>query len=441
MAAAPKKPPSARWKSFEGWDYNGMKQRLEQFMATIHKTPLLKHVERVSGKAAKVSESFSAGQYWCCFEFVLDDRSLIIARIRLPHHPDSNENTTNESELYAIQCELATMEFLQHNATTVPAPKLYAYEPPGSQQAIDVGTCYMLIEGFYGNNLQDVKFDICDLPKINTQEHIISQWTSVQAELATFSFPQIGSISHFSKDGDGVVTIGPLAAAVAERFPSGGPFATCEQYFAAVGEARYTSARKDASELAEPDESDRFCVLGAFVFCDIVASTELFKDKETSFHLNHMDMGTQNILVDDEFNFLAVIDWEFAQTAPAQVNNFPMPFPLVSSTASIQEILQDTEHLAFRNVSRQTATQELYWQKFQDAERSLAEQGRPVIPSIAERLRGPASRIFAILEKLGGFWGNKELTYEMVRLAFGLEGDEAKEYLERMERKMNGKES
>lgn len=158
---------------------------------------------------------------------------------------------------------------------------------------------------------------------MHSQEHIIAQWTSIQAELATFSFAEIGSISQFSKEGNGMATVGPLAAAVAERFPSGGPFTTSQQYFAAVGEARYTSARKDASEFEEPDESDRFSVLGAFVFCDIVSSTGLFTDKEPSFHLNHMDMGTQNILVDDDFNFLAIIDWEFAQTAPVQVNHFP----------------------------------------------------------------------------------------------------------------------
>lgn len=116
------------------------------------------------------------------------------------------------------------------------------------------------------------------------------------------SFAQVGSISHFS---NGVATIGPLAAAVAERFSSASPFTTSQQYFAAMGEARYTSARDDASESDELDESDRFCVLGAFVFCDIVSRTELFKNREPPFHLNHMDMGTQNILVDDEFNFLA----------------------------------------------------------------------------------------------------------------------------------------
>lgn len=103
--------------------------------------------------------------------------------------------------------------------------------------------------------------------KINTQERIISQWTSVQAELASFSFPQIGSISHFSKDGDAVSTIGPLATAVTERFSSGGPFATCEQYFAAVGEARYTNARKgDPPGQLDPTGSDGFGIRGALRF-------------------------------------------------------------------------------------------------------------------------------------------------------------------------------
>jgi hypothetical protein len=164
MITASKTPPSARWQSFEGWDYNGMKQRLELFMPTIGKTALLEHVQQVSGKTAKMSDPFSAGQHWCCFEFILDDHSLIIARVRLPRHPDSNENTTEDSELYAMQCEVATMEFLQDRVMTVPIPKLYAFAPPGSRQADLVGACYMLIEGFYGNTLQDVAFDICDLP-------------------------------------------------------------------------------------------------------------------------------------------------------------------------------------------------------------------------------------------------------------------------------------
>jgi hypothetical protein len=117
-----------------------------------------------------------------------------------------------------------------------------------------------------------------------------------------------------------------------------------------------------------------------------------------------------------------------------------VPFPLISSPNSIEEILQDPKHLAFRNVSRQTAAQKLYVENLYLAEQYLEKIGAPVSPSVANALQQSASRIYGILEKLGGFFGtSEELTYEMVRLAFGIEGDEAKEYLEKMETKMNEK--
>lgn len=56
------------------------------------------------------------------------------------------------------------MRFLQANVTTIPFPTLFAYEAPGSAKAVKVGAAYMLIEGFYGNTLQDVDHSIYDLP-------------------------------------------------------------------------------------------------------------------------------------------------------------------------------------------------------------------------------------------------------------------------------------
>jgi len=142
-----------------------MKERLEKFMSTIDRSALMEHVERISKKTATMSDAFSAGQFWCCFEFMLDGGNLIIARVRLPRHPDTKKSVNEASELYAIECEVATMKFLQEGIdSVVSTPRLYAYEPPGSQQAGLVGACYMLMQGFFGNSLQDVKFDICDLP-------------------------------------------------------------------------------------------------------------------------------------------------------------------------------------------------------------------------------------------------------------------------------------
>lgn len=157
-------PPSARWTSFDSWDYNGMKERLESFMSTLNKSTLVQHAEQVMGQKFSISEPFSAGQYWACFELIAANGSLIIARVRLPRHPDSTDAVSEQSELYSITCEVATMAFLQEKVTTVPFPCLYAYAGPGSQWAVDAGATYMLIEGFYGNTLQDIQFDICQLP-------------------------------------------------------------------------------------------------------------------------------------------------------------------------------------------------------------------------------------------------------------------------------------
>lgn len=159
-----KVPPSMRWKSYDDWNYNGMKERLERFMSKLNKSTLVQHAEHVMGKNFSISEPFSAGQYWACFELIAADDSLIIARVRLPRHPNSTNAVDEQSESYSITCEVATMNFLCENLTTVPFPRLYAYAGPGSQWAADAGATYMLIEGFYGNTLQDVQFDICQLP-------------------------------------------------------------------------------------------------------------------------------------------------------------------------------------------------------------------------------------------------------------------------------------
>lgn len=79
--------PSSRWTSYDGWDYGGMKERLEKFMSTVNKEALITHAKKLFQKNCVISEPFSAGQYWACFELIADDSSLLIARARLPRHP------------------------------------------------------------------------------------------------------------------------------------------------------------------------------------------------------------------------------------------------------------------------------------------------------------------------------------------------------------------
>lgn len=161
----PKKVPSARWTSFDDWNFKGLKERLETALAGLKKDVLLSHAELIKGQKLSMSENFSAGHYWVCFEMVAEDSSLVIARVRLPRHPDVLPTVSEEDESYAISCEVSTMQFVaQKNLPSVVVPQVYAYEGPGSQRAAAAGATYMLLEGFYGNTLDDMELDIVDLP-------------------------------------------------------------------------------------------------------------------------------------------------------------------------------------------------------------------------------------------------------------------------------------
>ncbi|KAJ5711088.1 hypothetical protein N7488_005244 [Penicillium malachiteum] len=361
--------PSARWTSFENWDYDGMKERLETALATIDKDKILHHAQQVKGQTLTMSDNFSAGQFWIFFEMVAEDDSLVIARVRLPRHPDT----------------------LPTNLPYLNITEVYAYEGPNSERAIAAGAIYILLEGFYGNTLLDVEFDICSLPPI----------------------------------------LGRLSTAAADGLIPQGPFSTTGEYFTAIGEA---ALRK--GELEEENGNDDLTgtgKLGAYVSLDIVPKTDLFKGLDSGFYFNHMDLGTQNIIVDDDFNFLGLIDWEFAQTAPWQVNHYPMPFPLFRLTESIMSILADPDHIAHENIKKQQSSRNLYCQKFQEAEGNLWDEGHKDI-NFSGVLEGPASRVLSCFNQVGESPENEsELAGIMARLAFGFDDESADSYLQDIE--------
>lgn len=165
MAQVAKTRPSARWTSADDWNYNGMKERIEILLARLDKSALVRHTESILKQPVTLSEPFSAGQYWICFEMVAPESGqLVIARVRLPRHPDIPEELNEQSELHSIMCEFQTMRYIKDHLTNIVVPKVYAYAEPSSIYARNAGAAYMLIEGFYGNTLQDLAFDLTSLP-------------------------------------------------------------------------------------------------------------------------------------------------------------------------------------------------------------------------------------------------------------------------------------
>ncbi|RKK87875.1 hypothetical protein BFJ68_g16998 [Fusarium oxysporum] len=440
--------PSTRWTSFEDWNYNGMEERLKGLLAKLNKVVLLDHAARIKGQHLTMSEPFSAGQYWICFEMVAEDDSIIIARVRLPPHPDAL-STVNEDEEYSIACEISAMSFVREKLPNVPLPRVFAYERPGSQLATSAGATYMLIEGFRGNTLSAMAPDFYSLSvgassffllrcsntsKDSKQQRVIAQWTMIQATLATLTNPLIGSISGIAETGEPIID--RLSSAVAEGFTSQGPFSNPVEYFTALGTAALN--RANGCNGGVDERLLRFRKLGALVFIDIVNSTALFQEFQVQYPFNHMDLGTQNIIVDDDLTFLAVIDWEFAQTAPREVNHYPMPFPLLWSDQKIKDILDDATHVAHKNVTQQVFTRQLYRDCFRVAETELEKKGASLGVKFADVLESAASRVHACFSKLGDSPEHDEvLVREMVRLAFNYDDEGTDQYLKKMSCKID----
>ena len=114
-------------------------------------------------------------------------------------------------------------------------------------------------------------------------------------------FDKIGSI--FKNPENGTFEIGPLPDGL------GGPYQTATEYYRAWA-AKNIAKQEDGSDFVSRIEE---------------VSSLISKHDNGPFRLIHGDFSQHNIMVDDDFNMLAVIDWEKSFVGPSEMAaRFPM---------------------------------------------------------------------------------------------------------------------
>lgn len=114
-------------------------------------------------------------------------------------------------------------------------------------------------------------------------------------------FDKIGSI--FKNPETGTFEIGPLPDGL------GGPYQTATEYYRAWA-TRNIARQEDGSDFVSRIEE---------------VSSRISKHDNGPFRLIHGDFSQHNIMVDDDFNMLAVIDWEKSFVGPSEMAaRFPM---------------------------------------------------------------------------------------------------------------------
>ncbi|KAF2809235.1 uncharacterized protein BDZ99DRAFT_464016 [Mytilinidion resinicola] len=216
-------------------------------------------------------------------------------------------------------CEVAINALLRER-TTIPVPEIYAYE---AEDEYGVHAPFMLMKAMKGNTVPD----LTGSPEV-PEEHFANfaeRIAEIHVELSTLQMPKIGPIA--GKDSDGTYAQSILWF--------GGPFSTATSYFHAWS-SHHTFALPEAKIRAcAPPEYGDVLVESAKHFPAAIQelAPKISARDSGPFPIHHPDFGTWNILVDDNFKVVGIIDWDAAFAAPWEAF---AQFPLFISNAPRQ---------------------------------------------------------------------------------------------------------
>ena len=146
--------------------------------------------------------------------------------------------------------------------------------------------------GFFGTKDQDRRFR--------------AQMAKIQVQFALLRFEQIGSL--YQNDNDGSFYIGP------ELETGRGPWSSATAYYHDLASHTLRVCHQDASLEVREAESAQL----PEVF-EKIMSLYRGNPPESGFGLANRDFGPHNILVDNDFNIIAVIDLDGVLAAPIEV--------------------------------------------------------------------------------------------------------------------------
>ena len=149
----------------------------------------------------------------------------------------------------------------------------------------------------------------CDPSVFGTPEQnarFLRQMASIHVQLASLTFDQIGSLRE-SHDNPGHFFIG------SEIETGEGPWDTAGQYYPAVSRHRLQVAEHDA----DPEVRGSYSFGLPHKFCELMS---LLQTRDAGpYSPANRDFGAHNVLVDDEFNIVGLIDFDGVIAAPIEL--------------------------------------------------------------------------------------------------------------------------
>ncbi|KAG6026230.1 hypothetical protein E4U40_002237 [Claviceps sp. LM458 group G5] len=336
----------------------------------------------------------------CHAEITFEDGVVWIARFRIV----SAITPPLEVRDYILQSEAMTMQFLDRH-TRVPSPRVFDWACE-SDPTNTIGVGYILMEKLNGTSLRWHEATTAQ------KEKIVRQFAEIMLELERHPFDQLGSLISKGAAAESQIQVGALADFSTFRSGDGGmplgPFRTSKEAFRAILEAyiRMTVAGEIGSAENVLD------LLLAYRFrLDVLdqmseqQQTAIAEKGSEQFFLKHADDKGDHILVNDDFDIVGIIDWEWCQTASRE-QAFSSPCMMWSISA-------------FYNGSNQLTEEELLLASV------FRERGRKDLASCVLHGRKVQRLLFA-LDPLTAYEDSKTLSSLFIGLKRAFDGHDCK---------------
>ncbi|RAK94811.1 phosphotransferase family protein [Aspergillus ibericus CBS 121593] len=322
--------PSQQSENFQGYrwtfysELHGFSSKVaDRVLKTAKWDALIQRAtEKRSGMKCRLLPAIGMGYNHMIRILEFADRVQWVARLQMPDLYDGSAKAQGEME-----CEHMTFRLVQEK-TKIPVPKIHVCEDGPSSSA---GVPFMLMDCLRGNVG-------ADLALIIPHEHEVKVYTAMaeaHIEMFNIKLSQIGRI--VGENNDGSYRQGPIPGI-------GGPFDTAAEYFRAW--ATHTKFRLTPDQLR--------ALSGKY-------ADELSVNNTCPFGLYHGDFGHANVVFDDNYRMLGVIDWELAYAALCEIAaQFPLAVPGTVPTLDFSQHYDDNGDRKDADLKKGYASRERY---------------------------------------------------------------------------------
>jgi len=305
--------PSSKWTPESGLQVPWEASFVRDFVDSLNTQAIVDHANRLRGRtdATIRKDVFARGQENVVLEISFNDEEYWVARVQLPAkrpappykyiHFHSNKMSAE------LVSEVQTMNHIRER-TNIPIPTVYGF---CTHEDNTVGANYILMSAVEG----DLHFILPKVPD-KYKEYVFEQYAHMVLDMSALQFPKIGLVTATEEGGDLIVNSSILEEFY--RFPA---FDTAQEYY--INRAKHILRLR-----VKEDDEDKItwawlCLEAIPHFLQPQFQPSIHHDASSpvcprlkGFPLVHRDLNNCNILYNDNFKIVGVIDWTAVSTLP-----------------------------------------------------------------------------------------------------------------------------